>query len=266
MMKNFLRWFWSPLLLLILTAAAVWAGGFVITQDVPVTSARWRSYASGNAAKRANTTARINDVDTATLARAQAHTSALQRQYGMGELRIPATNTDLTIYSVVNNATLSTGVARYFPDRKMGQGNNVYAAHNLIGADILLNRTADLRKGDEVTQTNFRHVYHYRVVYNRVIRETETTVLNQTSEDRITLIHCEGPLNTPFRRVVIGRLSKVTAYHAVKEPRRTWLRTGQRVTGVLANSRVNRPLAVAVLAVFVLLLGYAYRGFYNSRR
>lgn len=265
-MKNFLRWFWSPLLLLVLTAAAVWLGGFVITQDVPLNSARWRDQAAANAAKRANHHVRINDVDTATLARAQGHSSALQRQYGMGELRIPATHTDLTIYSVVNNYTLSTGVARYFPDRKMGQGNNVYAAHNLVGADILLNRTANLRKGDAITQTDFHHVYHYRVVYNRVIRETETPVLNQTSEQRITLIHCEGPLNTPFRRVVIGRLSKVTRYQPSRESARPWLRHGQRIAGVLADNRVNRPLVVAVIVVFILLLGYAYRGFYNSRR
>lgn len=265
-MKNFLRWFWSPLLLLILTATAVWLGGLVITQDVPVNSTQWRAQAAANATKRAGHHVRINDVDTATLARAQGRSSTLQRQYGMGELRIPTTHTDLTIYSVVTNATLSTGVARYFPDRQMGQGNNVYAAHNLIGANILLNRTADLRKGDAITQTDFHHVYHYRVVYNRVIRETETPVLNQTSERRITLIHCEGPLNTPFRRVVIGRLSKVTRYHAPQESKRTWLRHGQRLSGVLADNRINRPVAVVLLVVFILLLGYAYRGFYNSRR
>lgn len=186
-MKHFIRWFWSPLLLLLLTAAAVWLGGLIITQDVPITVQQWQAQAAINAHKQAGHYTKINDVDTATLAHAQAHASALQRRYGMGELRIPAIKTDLTIYSVVNNATLSTGVARYFPDRRMGSGNNVYASHNLVGADILLNRTKDLHHGDEIAQTDFQHVYHYRVVYNRVIRETETTVLNQTSERRITL-------------------------------------------------------------------------------
>lgn len=265
-MKNFIRWFWSPLLLLSLTAGAVYLGGFIITQDVPITSAQWRSNAATNAQKRLAKRAQIKDIDTATLARAQAHTSVLQREYGMGELLIPAAHTDLTIYSVVNNETLATGAARYFPDRKMGEGNNVYAAHHLVSTSILLNGIDGLHNGDTIMQTDFHKVYHYRVVYNRVVKETETTVLNQTSEQRITLIHCAGPLGTSFRRVVIGRLSKITTYHAHHEPRQTLLRRGQKITGVLARQRVNRPLVIGVLLVFIFLLGYAYRGFYNSRR
>lgn len=267
-MKNFARWFWAPILMLLVTAAVIWAGGVIITQDVPTNTAQWRARATANQKKRATRQHNIGDVDTTTLARAQAHATTLQWQYGMGELVMPSIETDLSIYSVVTNATLCTGVARYFPERPMGQGNNVYAAHHLVSTSILLNRTGQLKKGAAITQTDFKHVYHYRVIYNRVIKETETTVLNQTSESRITLIHCEGPLNTPYRRVVIGRLTKVTDYqarHAQRAARSTLLRRGQQLTGTLANPKLNRPLMFAALILFIILLGNAYRGFFNDR-
>ena len=109
-------------------------------------------------------------------------------------------------------------------------------------------------------------MYTYHVVYNRVVRMTETAVLNQTSERRITLIRCEGPRHSKFRRVVIGRLSKVAAYKPQRQHTQRLLRTAQQMTGTVVAPRVHRPLIAALLLAFILLLGWSWHGYYNDHR
>ncbi|MCI1283211.1 MAG: class A sortase [Lacticaseibacillus songhuajiangensis] len=265
-MMRFLRWFWPPLLFVGVLAGLVWAGNTALTTDVPLNTPAWRQAAAVNQNKRVGQKVAIRDVNTTVLAQAQADAPNQQHRYGMGELTIPRVNIDLAIYAVVTNSTLATGVARYFPDRSMGQGNNVYAAHNMFGANILLGGISRLHKGDTITQTDFKHVYAYHVVYNRVVRMTETAVLNQTSERRITLIRCEGPRRSKFRHVVIGRLSKVAAYKPQRQDTQRLLRTAQQMTGTVVAPRVHRPLIAALLFAFILLLGWSWHGYYNDHR
>lgn len=265
-MKRFLRWFWPPILFVCILAGLVFACNEAVTHDVPLDPQSWRANAATNQDKRVGKAVAIHDISTPVLAKAQAAAPAQQKHYGMGELTIPKVHIDLSIYAVITNTTLATGVARYFPDRPMGQGNNVYAAHNMFGANILLGGISRLHNGDSISQTDFKKVYTYKVVYNRVVRMTETTVLNQTSERRITLIRCEGPRHSKFRRVVIGRLQKVSAYQPQRQTQQHLLRTSQRLTGALTTKRVSRPLIIVLLILFILLLAWSWRGYYNDNR
>ena len=263
-MIRFLKWFWPPLLMFAAVAGILFSAWSAVNRDVPLDLSHWRDAATPNAAKHLTHKARIKDLNTETLARSQAKAQALQQQYGMGELTIPSVNIDLTIYSVVTNHTLATGVSRYFPDRPMGQGNNVYAAHNLDGAGVLLSRIGELKKGALISQTDFKHVYQYHVIYNRVVKMTEIAVLNQTDESRITLIRCEGPYHSRYRRVVIGRLSKVTPYQTTGAKADARLAHAQQHTATLFHwQAVKWPIGL-ILLLFVGLLAISCRGYYRE--
>lgn len=265
-MKRLLKYFWPPLLLLMIVLGAVGAAWYAVSRDVPIDDASWSKQAASNTSQSLNRPVAIRDTTTVETANAQAQAKVLQQQYGMGLLRIPAVNINLTIFSVVTNATLATGVARYFPDRVMGQGNNVYAAHNLSGAGILLSRIGGLKRHALIQQTDFKHVYSYRVVYNRVVKKTEVAVLKQTDERRITLIRCEGPYHTAYRRVVIARLAKVTKYTAQSTQAQPLLTRAQQVgAGLLAWQTMKWPL-VLVVGFFIALLAISFHGYYASLR
>lgn len=265
-MKRWLKYFWPPLLLLIIVLGGVGAAWYAVSRDIPVDDASWSKQAASNTNRILNRPVAIRDTTTVETANAQAQAKVLQQQYGMGILRIPAVNINLTIFSVVTNATLATGVARYFPDRVMGQGNNVYAAHNLSGAGILLSRIGELKTHALIQQTDFKHVYSYRMVYNRVVKKNEVAVLKQTDERRITLIRCEGPYHTAYRRVVIARLAKVTKYTAQPTQAQPLLTRAQQVgAGLLAWQTMKWPLTL-VVGFFIALLAISFHGYYASLR
>lgn len=263
-MKKLIKWFWPPLLMLLLVAGAIAAAWTAVNHDVPLSLNGWQTRAAANAGAHLPRRATIRDTTTSALAQAQAQAPALQQQYGMGELTIPAVDIDLTIYSVVTNNTLATGVARYFPDRQMGQGNNVYAAHNLDGSGVLLSRIGQLKNHAVIRQTDFHHVYQYRVVYNRVVKMTEVAVLKQTDEQRITLIRCEGPYHSRYRRVVIGRLQRVTPYHAGKAKAAPALHRAQRHAATLFRWQQAKWPVGLVIATFIVLLAIGFRGYYRE--
>lgn len=251
--------------MVIMVASVVLAAWSAANHDVPLALSAWRDNATVNANKQLNHQVAIRDMNTQTLVTAQAKAQPMQKRYGMGELMIPAVNIDLTIYSVVTDNTLATGVARYFPDRPMGQGNNVYAAHNMDGAGGLLAKISTLKKQAIIRQTDFKHVYQYRVVYNRVIKMTEVAVLKQTDEQRITLIRCEGPAHTPYRRVVIARLQKVSPYRATGAKTNHALSRAQSYAAALFNWQNTKWQIGLLLLIFILLLGWSCRGYYRDK-
>lgn len=254
-MKTFLRAFWPACLFVVVIAVLAGTGYVAVTTNIS-TAGDWRTHAQANAQRPAGHPAKIRDTTVQALAAAKRQATATQRQHGIGLLRVPSQHIELTIFSTMTNTTLSLGVARYFPNRTMGDGNNVYAAHNLAAANLLLTRTAHLQHGAAITQTDFVHTYHYRVVYNRVVKATEVAVLKQTKEDRLTLIRCEGDVGTNFRRVIIARKTAVTPYVATPAAPHSFTQHLAPLVPVLLTPWFN-------LAVLLCFSGLLYLG---SRR
>ncbi|WP_225049288.1 class A sortase [Lacticaseibacillus kribbianus] len=251
------RWLWFlPAALLL--AAAVLAGGLVWRnlERAPALDGQAMRANAARVAKAGAPTQRtpISEVDAKTYVAAQTQAASLQRQSGYAALIIPSVDITLPVFGRMSNATLSAGVARYFTDRPLGEGNNVFAAHNFHQDKVLLGAINRLKKGAAVYLSDGRRVFTYHVVDNRVVKQTETAVLAQTQEDRVTLIRCEGPIGTAYRRVVVARRAATTAAAATRvrrqvaappsQPQR-WLRArpwygafallflGGRVTGWL---------------------------------
>ncbi|WP_164508122.1 class A sortase [Lapidilactobacillus wuchangensis] len=156
----------------------------------------------------------ISAANTQDLLAARTQFQQLVATQGIGELSIPTVAIKLPIFSTPTMATLSAGVARYFSQRALGaRGNQVLIAHNFDGANVLLQRINRLQVRDHLYVADQANVYDYQVQQNQVVAQTKVAVLaNTKAANKLTLIRCEGGPQTPWRRVVVGRL---VAQHAL---------------------------------------------------
>lgn len=155
----------------------------------------------------------INSATTNDLVQARIKFMTTIKQSGLGVLMIPDVNLKLPIFKMATMTTLSSGVARYFPDRPLlTSGNQVLIAHNFDGADVLLSRINRLKSGNYIYLTDLTTIAKYRVTTNKVINQRQTTVLADTEKPEVTLIRCESGANTVWRRVVIGELVSKKPY------------------------------------------------------
>lgn len=210
------RWLWFLPATLMLVAILT-AGGLVWRNLATPPALDVQAMQANAQAQAVSGQAKISEVSAKTYVQAQTQAAQLQRQSGYAALLIPSVDIKLPVFAQMTNLTLAAGVARYFPDRPLGVGNNVFAAHNFHGGgEVLLTALNRVKIGAAIYLTDSRHVFTYRVIDNRVVKETEIQVLAETKEDRVTLIRCEGPIGTQYRRVVVARRVTTTKAAATK--------------------------------------------------
>lgn len=104
-------------------------------------------------------------------------------------LEIPS----IDLYAEISEGTDSQTLNKYighFEESKKESGNVCLAAHNR-GYDVnYFARLKELEKGDEVFYFVNENEYKYIIDEIIVIYETDWTVIENTEEDRITLITC----------------------------------------------------------------------------
>lgn len=152
--------------------------------------------------------AEITNVDLKDYTSAKKKAQTMISSGAIGQIEIPKINISLPIFQYATNDTLSIGTAQYNPSLKMGQSNYVLVSHNFNGADVLLNRINFLKKADNIEITDGNKKYTYRVIVNKIIKETEISYLKPNKTSILTLIRCEGGENTPYRRLIIANLVK----------------------------------------------------------
>lgn len=96
----------------------------------------------------------------------------------------------------------------YFEETAMpGQvGNFAVAGHRNSSYAKFFNRLDEVSVGDEIIVETKDNTYTYVVDKTFKIHETETNVLDQTDESRITLITCTNGYKPKYRIVVQGKL------------------------------------------------------------
>lgn len=259
-MRNRKRFLWllPALVVLLVVIGGLAFGWHELNRDAVIDQTAIKARSSVNVKKTGSS--KISDTNAQDFVKVQAKATQLQYQYGIGALIIPSVNIQLPVFSVMNDSTLSVGVARYFKNRQLGVGNNVYAAHNFMGADVLLKRISELKSGDKIYLSDFKHVYTYQVSYNRVVEMHEVSLLKQTTERRITLIRCEGPYHTHYRRVVVARMvatdrdrdivqNSVTSVQKRVAPQ--WL---LEIVAALSTGHVTMTLWIAIAVFWVALV------------
>lgn len=106
----------------------------------------------------------------------------------LGTLKIPDLNVSVKIYEGTTTAALAKGVG-HFKDTSIWNGNVCLASHNR-GSSAYFGRIHELDYGDKITLTTKKGTRTYRVFNVEKISVNDTSNLQGTSENIITLITC----------------------------------------------------------------------------
>ncbi len=121
------------------------------------------------------------------------------------KIKIPKINLDAQINDGTDDENLNKYVA-HFDESAYIKGNICLAAHNR-GYDVnYFGRIKELEDGDEIIYEYKQMKLKYKVTQNKIIKDTDIDVIDNTDENLITLITCVE--NQPeYRRCVRGILN-----------------------------------------------------------
>lgn len=149
----------------------------------------------------------IRPVTPEAFADAQLKYEKIVNQWGIGALYIPSASIRTKILAGMENQNLMVGVGTYYPNQQLGQGNYVVLAHNLVQGGGALGNLPKTALNQVFYATDFTTVYEYTAKKNAVVNQSEGELLEVPEKDEqafMTLIRCEGGLNTDQRAVVQG--------------------------------------------------------------
>lgn len=106
----------------------------------------------------------------------------------LGTLKIPAIDLSVKIYQGTDSATLKKGVG-HFTNTSIWDGNVSLAAHNR-GANSYFGEIHTLENGDQIVLSTKEGTRTYSVTSISKISETDNSMLENTSDNCVTLFTC----------------------------------------------------------------------------
>ena len=136
----------------------------------------------------------------ATISPSFTPASELKRYDGsIGTLAIPSLSISMKAYDGTALDNMAKGVG-HFPETSGWNGNIGLCGHNR-NARYTIGSIKDLRLGDIIEYTTILGTRRYSVSYVGIIGATDWSYLNQTSDNRITIITCLA--DQPSYRVLV---------------------------------------------------------------
>lgn len=120
----------------------------------------------------------------------------------LGTLKIPELNLSVKIYEGTTNSVLAKGVG-HFKDTSIWNGNVCLAAHNR-GTNDYFGEIHELDYGDEIKLTTKKGTRTYEVYSIKKISVNDTSRLQGTADNIITLITCVKNQADDYRWCVQG--------------------------------------------------------------
>lgn len=106
----------------------------------------------------------------------------------LGRVRIPSLGVDVKVYEGTDSSALAKG-AGHFKDTSIWDGNICIAGHNR-GVNCYFGNIHTLKSGDTITLTTKAGSRTYSVFSVSKVKETDTSMLNRTVDNQITLLTC----------------------------------------------------------------------------
>lgn len=163
----------------------------------------------------------IEPVTPTAYAKAQLRYVEIVNQWGVGSLFIPSADIHSKILAGIDNQNLMVGVGMYYKAQQLGKGNVVLLAHNLVQGGGVLGNLRKTGLQQVFYLTDFTDVFEYVAEKNEVVDESRGDLIDipDVGESAIvTLIRCEGGMNTPNRAIVQGKfLRRYPASEATEE-------------------------------------------------
>lgn len=136
----------------------------------------------------------------------EAFTAVISSMYysggHLGTLKIPDLNLSVKIYEGTTNSVLKKGVG-HFKDSSIWNGNVCLAAHNR-GTNDYFGEIHNLEYGDKIKLTTKKGTRTYKVFNVEKISVNDTSKLQGTSDNIITLITCVKNQSDKYRWCVQG--------------------------------------------------------------
>lgn len=133
----------------------------------------------------------------------------------IGYLSIPSLNSDYYINMPIKDGVelniMATSIG-HFTETPYTNGNVCLVAHNsgtnksgqYVG---YFDSIKNLVEGDKIVYNNLDTNYVYEVISNKIIAETDISVLDNTEDNRLTLITCvKGSSNRTYRQCIIAKM------------------------------------------------------------
>ncbi len=105
-------------------------------------------------------------------------------------VKIPTINVDAKICEGVTNEVIAKTVG-HFEESSKWDGNVALAAHNRGYNCNFFENIKKLTKGDIIIYSTQNGIRKYKVETNKIIEETDWSYIQNTEDNRITLITCE---------------------------------------------------------------------------
>lgn len=106
----------------------------------------------------------------------------------LGKVKIPSLGVNVKVYEGTDSSALSNG-AGHFENTSIWDGNVCIAGHNR-GTNCYFGEIHTLKVGDSITLTTKAGTRTYSVTSVSKVKETDTSMLSRTVENRITLLTC----------------------------------------------------------------------------
>jgi sortase A len=121
-------------------------------------------------------------------------------------IRIPRIGVEKAVVEGVGVADLKKGPGHYPGTPLPGQPGNAAIAGHRTTYGAPFNRIDELAPGDPIFVTTRQGSFRYEVSETRIVRPSETSVLDPTPDDRLTLTSCHPKFSARQRIVVVARL------------------------------------------------------------
>ncbi|MFP5375722.1 MAG: class E sortase [Acidimicrobiia bacterium] len=121
-------------------------------------------------------------------------------------IRIPSIGVDKAVVEGVSLAALKRGPGHYPGTPLPGQPGNAAIAGHRTTYGAPFSRLDQLGPGDPILVTTRQGRFRYEVSSTRVVQPSETSVLDPTGDDRLTLTTCEPKFSAARRLVVVADL------------------------------------------------------------
>ena len=116
--------------------------------------------------------------------------SKIEKDNQIWKIEIPKINLDAEISEGTDRETLNEYVG-HFEETQVEEGNIGLAAHNRGYKCNFFQEIRKLKDGDTIVYSTDKGQRQYKVVLNKVIKETDWTYIQNTKDNRLTLITCE---------------------------------------------------------------------------
>lgn len=193
-----------------------------------------------------------------------------------GNITIPKIGLDKMIVEGVGVEDLKKGVGHY-PDTRMPgeKGNAALAGHRTTyGAPF--NRIDELDVGDPIIVTTSAGTFRYLVTEQMIVKPEDVWVLDDTTDNRLTLTTCNPKYSAAERLIVVAQLTGPPINEPVASldtptttspPRAAReLASGTQPAGLSGAGAADRPaIAWGILAASVWLAAWAV-GHWTGRR